>query len=131
MKYLKHINESLLSASDKRLILRRYIKILKKQDPNFFNIDIFLDYFIIIHNFLLLEEKFKDKVVISNKEINKYLDLENTTDVSKILDKAKELYDPKNKVRFAVETFDSIEEIRIYLKEHGDIIHDKIIYKLP
>lgn len=128
------INESLSSSvnvNEKRLILRRYVKILKKQDPNFFDVDIYLRYFIIIHNFLLIEERFKNEVIQSNKEIDKYLDLENTTDVSKILDKAKELYDPNSKVRFAIETFDSIEEVRLYLKENREKVYSKILYRLP
>lgn len=98
--------------------IRKYLRILKNSDnPN----DHAIKYFIILHNFLILEVKFQDEVNMSKKQINKYLDLPEITSEDEILKLFLELYDTYSKVRFAVETFDSIEEIRVYLKNNRDI----------
>jgi len=77
-------------------------------------------YFIIVYNFLFLENKYFDSVKESKKEINRYLDLPKLETVEDVLDKFAELYGVYNNVRFAVETFDSVEEIRLRLKKSPD-----------
>jgi len=127
---------------DKKLhTLKQYINILKQSDSyieniglvndsqfkkNSMNIDIAINYFTILHNFLIIERMFSSIVKLSNKELNKYLELENLTSVGSVLSKFNELYDVDGKVRFAVETFDSIEEIRILLTKRGDV-YDKLM----
>ena len=115
--------------------LREYIKILKNDYENgivkdeggdYNNYDTYISYFIILHNFLSLENKFIDEVKLSNKEINRYLNLPKLSNPQDIIDKFKELYDVNSKVRFALETFDSIEPIRKIRSELPNNMGQKI-----
>lgn len=111
--------------------LREYIKKLKDNNelgdnPNY---DIFLSYFRLIHNFLHLEEKYQDLVKLNGKEINKYLNLPKLNNIKDIHDKFYELYNEYSNVRFGIETMDSINEIREYLKNHPEI-YNKILFRL-
>ena len=116
--------------------LREYIKILKenyelgfvKDDGgNFNHFDLYIKYFIILHNFLLVENQYFDIVKLYNKEINRYLNLPKLESLDEVINKFKELYDTNSKVRFGVETFDSIEEIRLLLHQLKDFYNK--IYK--
>lgn len=117
------LNEGVsINFTENQKILRKYIKILKenydlgmvKDDGGDYNkFDIIIRYFIIIHNFLYLENSYFDIVKLSNKEINKYLNLPKLESLDDVISKFTELYDTNNKVRFAVETLDSIEEVRL------------------
>jgi hypothetical protein len=109
--------------------LREYIKILKKnydlgfvkdKGGDYNKFDIIIKYFIIIHNFLYLENNYFNIVKLSNKEINKYLNLPKLKNLDEIINKFNELYDTNSKVRFAIETLDSIEEIRLLLPKLKD-----------
>ena len=131
LKESKSIN---FTENQKRL--REYIKILKenydlgyvKDDGGGFNkFDLYINYFIIIHNFLFLEDRYFDIVKLSNKEINKYLNLPKLESLDEVINKFNELYDTNSKVRFGVETLDSIEEIRILLPKLKDFFSK--IYK--
>lgn len=131
LKESKSIN---FTENQKRL--REYIKILKenydlgyvKDDGGGFNkFDLYIKYFIIIHNFLFLEDRYFDIVKLSNKEINKYLNLPKLESLDEVINKFNELYDTNSKVRFGVETLDSIEEIRILLPKLKDFFSK--IYK--
>lgn len=122
--------------NENRKILRRYIATITKSDEyqngyrvddggyddgsyqKKYNIyDHWVKYLIIIHNSLLIEEKFENEFKVSDKEINRYLKLPNTTNFNEIIKLCQDYYDSSNKVRFGIETKDSIEEVRIYLKE--------------
>ena len=122
--------------NENRKIIRRYIETITKSDEyqngyrvddggyddgsyqKKYNIyDHWVKYLIIIHNSLLIEEKFKNEFKVSGKEINRYLKLPNTTNFNEIIKLCQDYYDSSNKVRFGIETKDSIEEVRIYLKE--------------
>lgn len=117
------LNEGVsINFTENQKRLREYIKILKENydlgivkdyggDYNKF--DIIIRYFIIIHNFLYLENSYFDIVKLSNKEINKYLNLPKLESLDDVISKFTELYDTNNKVRFAVETLDSIEEVSL------------------
>lgn len=107
--------------------LKNYIYILKNSE-NDINDDIMINYFIIIHNFLLIERMFSDEVIMSNKELNKYLELEPLNNADDTRKKFFELYDNNHKVKFAIETFDSIESIRTYLSKQPEI-HTKLLKK--
>lgn len=98
-------------------ILREYIKILKNNYNDGFiddynKFDIMITYFTIIHNFLFIEERFKNEVIISGKEINLFLNLPKLTSLSEVESEFHKLYDVNSKIRFSIETFDSIENIR-------------------
>ena len=114
--------------------LREYIKLLKTNyDDGFIDeynkFEIMIIYFIIIHNFLFLENMFKDEVEINNKDLNKYLDLPKIENINTIEEVFKNLYNVNSPVRFAVETFDSIENINQFLKSNPNL-YKKIFYKL-
>jgi hypothetical protein len=93
---------------------------VKDDGGDFNNFDLYIKYFIILHNFLLLENQYFDIVKLSNKEINRYLNLPKLESLDQVINKFKELYDTNSKVRFGVETFDSIEEIRLLLPQLKD-----------
>lgn len=124
------LNEDVsINFTENQKRLREYIKILKenydlgvvKDDGGNYNkFDIIIRYFIIIHNFLYLENKYFDFVKLSGKEINKYLHLPKLETLEDVINKFNELYDTNSKVRFGVETLDSIEEIRLILPELRD-----------
>ena len=131
--------------------LREYIKILKKnydlgfvkdEGGNYNKFDIIIKYFIIIHNFLNLEEKYSDLIKLSNKELNKYLNLPNLESLQDVLKKFNDLYDINSKVRFSVETFErsyfvskpnnldseEFKELLISLMTIDDETQDAIVY---
>lgn len=123
------INESFsLNFTENQKRLRKYIKILKdnydlgviKDDGDYNQFDIIIRYFTIIHNFLYLENKYFDIVKLSGKELNKYLKLPKLENLEDIVNKFNELYNNNSKVRFSVETLDSIEEIRLLLPKLKD-----------
>ena len=107
---------------DKLNLLKSYIHILnnseKKNDVNY---DSAINYFRIIHNFLIIERMFYPMVVKSNKEINKNLDITKLNNENEVMEKFYELYDNNHDVKFGVETLDSIEEVRVYLKQHPNV----------
>lgn len=121
--------------TENQKVLRSYIKLIKtnydigivKDEGGDYNkYDIYLNYFTIIHNFLYLENEYYDVVKLVDKEINKYLNLPRLTTLEDVSNKFIELYDVNNKVRFSIETFDSIEEIRILLKKLPNDFYRKI-----
>jgi len=115
------------SFANNRKRIREYIKTIKssdKYDPYIHNQ--WIDILIILHNFLHIEEKFKDEVELNNKEINKYLNLPKTNDFDEILNIVKKYYDTNSKVRFGLETLDSIDEIRDYINNLSGNIFSKI-----
>jgi hypothetical protein len=129
LKESKSVN---FTENQKRL--REYIKVLKEnydlglikdKGGNYNKFDIIIRYFIIIHNFLYLEDRYFDIVKLSNKEINKYLNLPKLESLDEVINKFNELYDTNSNVRFGVETLDSIEEIRLLLPNLKDFF-DKI-----
>jgi hypothetical protein len=108
---------------DKLKMLKSYIHIIKnaEKEPDEFLLP--KKYFLILYNWLIIERMFYPDVVATNKELNKYLDLPKLNTIDEVLKKFTELYDNYGKVRFAVETFDSIESIRQYLKVHPDVFN--------
>jgi len=133
-----------------RKTLRKYVKTILKSEEysNGYRIDdggyddgyqkkyniydTWVRYLIIIHNSLLIEEKFENEFKICGKEINKFLNLTPTNDFSEIIELCKNYYEPNNKVRFGIETKDSIEEVRNYIKileKSGIKFYDKIYFK--
>lgn len=74
------------------------------------------NYFVAIHNSIILETMFYDKVVSAGKRFSDELYLEPNPTITWAEHTFKELYDVYHPVRNAVETLDSIEPIRQYLK---------------
>jgi len=112
-KFDTFLNESKeITYLENQKILRKYIKLLKKKLDS----DIHIKYFTVIHNFLYLEHKYFDLVKMNNKDLNKHLVLSKNATIQEIKDIFNELYDPYNKVRFSVETLDSIKEVDQLIK---------------
>lgn len=123
--YNQFINESKWYDIDYKLyILKSYINILKNANDDKYQIAI--NYFIVIYNFLIIERMFYNDVVISNKEINKYLELEKLYDDQQVYDKFLSLYDTNNIIRNNIETIDSIDSVNDYISKN----RNKIFYKL-
>jgi hypothetical protein len=139
------------SFDDNRKMLRMYIKTIVKSkeyedgykmddggrgDGSYqkkYNIyDHWVKFLIILHNSLIIEEKFENEFKINGKEINKFLNLKKTNDLSEIIELAKKYYDSDSPVRFGLETKDSIEEVREYLKlldKNNIKFYDKIYHR--
>jgi len=110
---------------EKLKILKSYIHILNNDSKKY---ELAKKYFIILHNFLLIERMFYEEVKEARKEINKHLNLEKLNDQHDVYQKFLELYDINSHIRFAIETFDSIESIRLFLKERP-ITYQKLMKK--
>ena len=104
--------------NDKLSILRSYIHILDNSKENYY---LAKTYFIILHNFIIIERMFSQEVKAAGKEIDKYLKLENLHSASEVYNKFLELYDVKSEVRSNVETLDNIEEIKQYLNKNPKV----------
>lgn len=89
-------------------VIKTFKEIIKLYKPD----SIEYRYYKIIVEYLILENKFSQIVLESNKPIYYYFRY-NLPICSK--DYFEYLYNQYNPVRFAVETFDSIEEIRVEL----------------
>lgn len=110
------------NISDKLKLLKGYIHLLNNSEKNDdVNYDTAINYFRILHNFLIIERMFYPMVVKSNKEINKNLDIVKLDNENDVMEKFYELYDNNHNVKFGVETLDSIEKVRIYLKQHPNV----------
>lgn len=115
--------KSIIGGADKPLkdklkTLKNYIKILKKK---YNDSDIIVRYFLLIHNFLIIENLYKDEIDNSNKSLNKYLSLPDTNDISDIENLFNIYYDRYSKVRFSIETLDSVDSVRNYFNENPNI----------
>jgi len=100
-------------------ILKSYIHILNNGSGE--NHDLAKQYFLILHNFLIVERMFAEEVKAAGKEINKNLNIEPLNDEQEVYQKFLELYDVNSNVRFGVETLDSIESIRQFLNKNPQI----------
>lgn len=93
--------------------LDQVIKKLKSIESKYPKNSIQADYYNVIVKYLLLEQKYKEEVKQANKPIYHYFMHYLPQQDNKYFE---HLYNPYNPVRFAVETFDSIEVIRQELK---------------
>jgi hypothetical protein len=101
-------------------IIRTYLRILNKNE----RFEVEKSYFIVLHNFLMIEQLFLDEIKLNNKEILVNLKLREVNDINNVLIVFAELYDINSKVRNNVETLDSIEPIRIYLSNKPNIYNE-------
>lgn len=98
-------------------MLKSYIKILKNEIKNGRNCEFAIKYFIILYNFIIIEQGFIDDYILKRDQINLNLKLKKLTKCDDILDKFAELYDPNSIVRNNLEKFDTHWEIiKEYLK---------------
>ena len=104
------------TIQENRKILRRYIRLLS-QFPGMMRHKQCKDYLVIVHNFLGIEEMFYDQCLMGNKQINVNLGLllEKVMFETTAMAYSEKIYDPNHKVRFAIETFDSIEDVRVFM----------------
>jgi len=127
-------NHNWYDIDDKLNLLKSYVHILdnNRRNANLTLSDVELDdtpyeisknYFIVIHNYLIIERMFIDDVVASGKEIYKNLDLERLTTTEEIYTKFFELYDIWHPVRNNIETFNNIESVRQYIKANRDKVY--------
>lgn len=108
-------------------LLRGYIHFLdNNKDIN--DYDLIRDYFIVLHNFLIIERNFYPDVVEANKEINKLLNLKPLNNISEVVSLFHKLYDNHSIIRSNIETFDSIDPIKKYLSNRPEV-YKKLIKK--
>jgi hypothetical protein len=113
----KQINITNQLMCDKLSILKSYIHILSNSKENY---DLVISYFICLHNYLIIEREFFEDIKLHNKEINKYLLLENFNSETDIYNTFLELYDIYNIIRNNVETLDSIDIVRDFLSKRPE-----------
>lgn len=78
-------------------------------------------YFIVLNNFLHVENMFLSDVVAANKELNSNLHLSKINSLDELFDVFNDLYQKNFKVRFSVETLDSIETVGLFLKNNRNL----------
>ncbi len=117
-QFLNENKDTWYDIDDKLSILKSYIHILKNSKENY---DLAISYFIVLHNFLIVERGFFDDVKLYNKEINKYLKLEKLNNEKDVYNKFLELYDRHNIIRNNVETIDNIDSVGEYLSKKPDL----------
>lgn len=123
-KYFLNENESWYDIDEKLSILKSYIHILKNSKENY---DLTISYFIVLHNFLIIERGFFEDIKLHNKEINKYLKLEKLNNENDVYNKFLELYDTNNTIRNNIETIDNIDSIGEYLSKRPEIYNRLIV----
>lgn len=75
------------------------------------------NYFVVLHNSIILETMFYAEVVAAGKRFSDKLNLKPNPTKTWAEHTFKQLYDPYHHVRFATETLDSVEPVRAYLKD--------------
>jgi hypothetical protein len=122
------------AESENRYIIRKFIRALSVSKninayKQYADVDQAIKFFIILHNVLLLEDKYYDIVIMSKREVNKYLHLERSWRVDDILGEFYKLYNRGSTIRSHIETIERIEEVRLALKKNKDI-YQKLVLKL-
>ena len=113
MKFIKHFES--YNTLDKNLsILKSYITIINKYKVY---TDFAKKFFIILHNFLIIEELFKKEVITSGKELNKHLDLEKLDSANDVFEIFKKLYDVNHIIRNNIENFTRIDVIKQFVQD--------------
>jgi hypothetical protein len=120
-QFLNENKDTWYDIDDKLSILKSYIHILKNSKEDY---DLAISYFIILHNFLIVERGFFEDVKLHNKEINKYLKLEKLNNEKDVYNKFLELYDTNNIVRNNIETIDNIDSVGEYLSKRPELYRE-------
>lgn len=131
MKHLKTYEGN--TVKENLSIIKKYIYTLNRSNIDD-NHHLAMTYFIILYNFLIIEEIFHSDVVLHSKELNKYLDLEKLDDNKEIYEVFIDLYNVHSEVRNNIETFDNIPIITEVCSEipsiYNTILKKKDIDKL-
>jgi hypothetical protein len=122
------------SQTENRYIIRKYLRSLSVSKnvnayKNYADVDQAIKFFIILHNVILLEDKYYDIVMMSKKEINKYLHLDRSWRVDDILGEFYKLYNRGAVVRTNIETIEKVEEVRLAIRKDKSI-YEKLKLKL-
>jgi len=120
-QFLNENKDTWYNIDDKLYFLKSYIYILKNSKENY---NLAISYFIVLHNFLIVERGFFEDIKLHNKEINKYLKLEKLNSEKDVYDKFLELYDTNNIVRNNVETIDTIDIVGKYLSRRPELFRE-------
>ena len=120
-QFLNESKDTWYDIDGKLSILKSYIHILKNSKKNY---DLAISYFIVLHNFLIVERGFFDDVKLHNKEINKYLKLEKLNNDIDVYNKFLELYEINHIVRNNVETIDNIDSVGDYLSKRPKLFRE-------
>jgi hypothetical protein len=126
---MKRLSESLnevyewYDIDNKLKLLKSYYHILGN-NPSNDNADLAKTYFRLIYNFLIIERMFSEDIKQANKELNKNLELPKLDNIDDIYNLFLKLYDPDSEVRFAIETFDSVESVRVFIENNRRKIHN-------
>lgn len=120
-QFLNESKDTWYDIDGKLSILKSYIHILKNSKKNY---DLAISYFIVLHNFLIVERGFFDDVKLHNKEINKYLKLEKLNNDIDVYNKFLELYEINHIVRNNVETIDNIDSVGDYLSKRPELFRE-------
>lgn len=112
--------------SDNRYIIRKYLRALSVSKninayQTYADVDQAIKFFIILHNVLLLEDKYYDIVVMSKREINKHLHLEKSWRVDDILSEFYKLYNRGAIVRSHIEGIEKVEEIKLQIRKDASM----------
>lgn len=120
-QFLNENKDTWYDIDDKLSILKSYIHILNNSKENY---DLAISYFIVLHNFLIVERGFFEDVKLHNKEINKYLKLEKLNNEKDVYNKFLELYDTYNIIRNNVETIHNIDSVGEYLSKRPELFRE-------
>jgi hypothetical protein len=120
-QFLNENKDTWYDIDDKLSILKSYIHILKNSKEDY---DLVISYFIVLHNFLIVERGFFEDIKLHNKEINKYLKLEKLNNEKDVYNKFLELYDTNNIIRNNVETIDNIDSVGEYLSRRPELFRE-------
>ena len=124
MKYIKLYEDFDNILVDKLRKLRKYVQVLKKEKEDKDAVNLAEKFFIILHNYLILECGFsKELKIVGWKEINNCLNLDNSAD---IYEKFLKLYDPNSLVRYNIEKFTENDIIKNYI-ENKPYIFERLL----
>jgi hypothetical protein len=115
-----------------RKVLRQYIRKISVakniddiQGADYFNAELAIKYFVILHNFLLLEDMHYDQAIMAKSNINKHLNLKPLPKVRDIMTIFYRVYNHGSKVRCGLEGLKKVEEVALLLK-HNPHIYNKL-----
>jgi len=109
-----------------KLILRRYVRKLG-QFKGMKEANKARTFFIVLHNFLSLEDKCYDQCLMNDTSLNTHVKLlDDPVLYNTVINFYTKFYDPNSRVRFAVEFMDTIEEIRLFLKDK-DFMYTRLV----
>lgn len=112
---------------ENRQILRRYVRFLNKY-KGMKNTEKARRFFIVLHNFLGIEERCYDQCLTLDKQINVHMNLLTKPQYySSVTAYFHKYYDPNHRIRVSIEKFDLIDEARIFMDANDEALYDRLI----